>query len=133
MTPDGDGMDALGGALGFVQIGGDPAEIADGTAAVAAACGRCHAERAIATLAPRPAFAHATAARWAAWGLVWSEPAEPSSSDDAPAVALMAAWRAVDPADTDTPANQQAFTRVLGACAGCHHGKSPALGSPGGG
>lgn len=133
MRTDGDGMEGLGGALGYAQIAMDRAEIADGAAAVAAACGRCHAERRVATLEPRPAFTHATAARWAAWGLVWNDAIDPAPGDDEPTTQMIAAWHATTPVDTDTPAIEQPLARLLGACAACHDGKSPALTRPAGG
>jgi hypothetical protein len=92
--------EALGAALGFVQMAEDEGELADGVASAAAACGNCHRERGIRALDDRPAWKDGSTARWAIWGLVWNDASAPPGG-----------WPAVDSDERDVAAARVA--RIL--------------------
>jgi hypothetical protein len=92
----------IGAALGFVQVATDPADVADGVAKAAAACGSCHDASAVTAPEP-PRWSHQAAAVRAAWGVVHNRQETPPDSlpDE-----VRAAWGDL--------------AEVLKACQGCH-------------
>lgn len=117
---DADDATAVAAAIGFVADAEDVAEVADAVAAAAAACGACHAERGVAALEARPPWAHADAARWATWGLVWGDPTAPAVSGDAVLDGVVARAAA---AEGDGAARAR-VAAVIEACAACHRGRA---------
>lgn len=115
----------VGGALGFVSIAEDADELADGVASAARHCGACHEAARVVPEDARPDWTHATAARWATWGLVWNEPISPPPSDDVVLKGLAEELAAPLPAETGiarTPAieRRDRVARLIGSCARCH-------------
>lgn len=111
-------VEALAGAVGFVRVAESPADLADGVAAMAAACGGCHG--AVPLGVQRPVWTHTRAADWAVFGVVWGEAEAPPEGGDVPP-AVRAAW--VDPVPKDSAATDEAevrLTRVFTACQSCH-------------
>lgn len=104
----------LGSAVGFVQAALDAEELADGVAAMAAACGECHAQQPVNAPA-RPPFDHEHAARWAMWGLVWNASTSPPTAPDDRARQVAAAML-----PQSEPQTQVA--QALTACSTCHAG-----------
>ncbi len=87
----------LASAAGYTQTALDAEELADGVAAMAAACGACHAQDHVTTSTARPPFDHEHAARWAIWGLVWGPQEADSESKAAQAIAACSSCHAKAP------------------------------------
>lgn len=112
--PDAPDDPGVAGALGFGAVAEDATERAEAVAGLAAACGRCHAGGTAPAAVP---LTHATAARWAADGLVWRRPRAPALDDPRLAEAI-AAWSGPTPADEDP--DRARVARWLAACVACH-------------
>jgi len=84
-TVDDVGVEAVGGAVGFLQVADDD-ELVDGLVALAHACGACHDG---VPAPPAPVNDHRRAGQVAAWALVWGQPMPtPAPQQLGPAYAL---------------------------------------------
>lgn len=119
---DGGGAQAVGGALGFLQLAEDADELAEGVAAAAVGCGACHAAAGV----PRPELGpweHESGALRMTLGAVFP-PLEPPADTGGELRAARAAWdaAAVEPDRDPAPARLAA---ALASCSGCHAAGAP--------
>ena len=117
---DDGGAERVGGALGFVQIAEDSAEVIDGVASAAIGCGQCHT----ASKVQRPElgpWTHENAGLRLVLGAVFP-PIEPPPWIPEPLGDSRKAWDdAVDPEDTDASDPDVArLAAALQACVRCH-------------
>lgn len=108
-----EGIERVGGSLGFLQLAEDAEELAEGVTHAATGCGACHGASGVIPRQVRPAADHEHAAGWAVWGLVWGEPGELPTGGDLPEE-VVAAWQ------TSGGDAEERAAALLVACAGCH-------------
>jgi cytochrome c553 len=106
------GSAAVGSALGFLQIA-EGEELADGLAALAVACGTCHAEEAVPSPTPE-APSHGSLGRLLVQGAVWNRDVRVDLDGSDVGRALAAPGTA-----------EEKLARALNACRGCHAGDGP--------
>ena len=106
------GVQAVGGALGFLQIASSGEDLVDGLPTAAAGCGTCHAGAHVQQMDDlRPAWGHESAAAWAVWGLVFVRSEDPTltGGDEARAAAEAYNGSPEDPVGA-----------LLAVCIDCH-------------
>ncbi len=106
-----DGAQAVGGALGFLQIASSAEDLADGLPIAASGCGTCHVGAGVQPRADRAAWGHETAAAWAVWGLVFSRVEDPPGGGGAEAMRAAEAYNG----SPDDP-----VVALLSDCHECH-------------
>lgn len=107
--PDGEelGSAAVGSALGFLQIAEDE-ELADGLAAMATACGTCHAEQAVPPPEPE-SWSHESLGRVLVDAAIWGRE-----------VRVRAEGSDVGRAWSSSEDPEDKLSRAIQACRGCH-------------
>lgn len=120
---DGGGAQAVGGALGFVQLAEDPVELAEGVAAAAVGCGRCHAAAGVVRPALGP-WEHESGGLRMLLTAVFP-PIEAPVDTCGELRAARAAWEGATVAEGEGDLATARLAAALAACSGCHAEREP--------